>query len=210
MNTTKFLSIAALSAALALTAACSSETATTNKPVTNSAEANIVNKAPDTANADAAHKTEDEIPASVKAAFPDAQNFTKQHKDIPAEKITAIEKSTGGKVPDTDHHSYSAFAAKDGKRTQLGAATVVKAGGKDVLIVYESKNGMPTIREVRADGVSEEFTKQFAGKNHDTPIKFGAGIKANGADAALAKAFAEAVQIDVLTMEALYGAAHSH
>jgi hypothetical protein len=69
---------------------------------------------------------------------------------------------------------------------------------------------MPTIREVRVESVSKEFLKQFAGKNHDAKIKFGEDIKANGADESAAKAITEAVRIDVLTMEALYGTAHSH
>ncbi len=210
MKKRTIITIIALGSALGLASACATEKATNTAAPANST--NAVNKTTNTAaaNTNAAHKSDEEIPASVKAAFPDAENFTKQHKDIPADKITGIEKDTGGKVPDKDHHSYLAFATKDGKRTQLGAVTIVKAGGKDVVIIYESKNGMPTIKEVRADGVSGDFLKQFNGKNHDTKIKFGEGIKANGADEAAAKAIADAVQIDVLTMEALYGAAHSH
>lgn len=210
MKKTTILSAAALAAALGLASACASETTNTTTNTAAPNTANAVNKAADTSNANAAHKSDDEIPASVKAAFPDAENFTKQHKDIPADKIAQIEKDTGGKVPDKDHHSYLAFAMKDGKRTQLGAASVVKAAGKDVVIVYESKNGMPTVREVRAEGVSDEFLKQFVGKNHDAKVKFGEDIKANGADEAAAKAITEAVRIDLLTMEALYGSAHSH
>ncbi len=208
MKNFRILSVLALSVFVGLAAACSSEQST---PATNTAAVNAVNKTENTNNTNPAHKTDEEIPASVKAAFPDAQSFTKQHKDIPADKIAAIEKDTGGKVPEKDHHSYLAFATKDGKRTQLGAATVLKAGGKDVIIVYESKNGMPTVKEVRAEGISDEFLKQFNGKNHDAPIKFGEDIKAaGGVDEETGKAIAQAVRIDVLTMEALFGSAHSH
>ena len=117
-------------------------------------------------------KTDDETPAAVKAVFTDAQSFTTQHKDVPADKIASIEKDTGGKVPDKDHHSYLAFATKDGKRTQIGAATIVKVGGKELVVIYDNKDGSPIIKEVRGDGLSSEFLKQFAGKGHDDKFTF--------------------------------------
>ncbi len=206
MKKLTFFAIGILSLEVGLSAACSSETnttTTTNKA--NTANQTAANNAP----ANVAKKDED-APASVKAVFPDAQSFTKQHKDIPADAIADIEKDTGGKVPDTDHHSYLAFATKDGKRTQVGAATVVKADGKDIVIVYENKDGMPVIKDVRADGVSADFLKQFAGKGHDDKFAVGGDVKANGVDEATAKAIAQAVRIDSLTMQTLYGAAHSH
>lgn len=206
MKKNTFLTVIVLAFAALLAGACSSPASNTTTTTNQTApqNANTANNSVTTT------KTDEDVPASVKAVFPDAQSFTKQHKDIPAEKIAAIEKNTGGKVPDKDHHSYLAFATRDGKRTQIGAATVVKADGKEIVIIYESKNGMPTVKEVRADGVAKEFLAQFAGKNHDTPIKFGEDIKANGADEAMAKSITQAVRIDVLTMEALYGAEHTH
>mgnify|MGYP001605037332 CR=1 FL=1 len=203
-----FFAIIGLTTIVGLAGACSSGSTppTTTNTTTNQATTNTAKPT----NAANTAKTDDETPAAVKAVFTDAQSFTTQHKDVPADKIASIEKDTGGKVPDKDHHSYLAFATKDGKRTQIGAATLVKADGKEIIIIYESKNGMPTIKEVRADGVAKEFLAQFAGKNHDTKIKFGEDIKANGADEATAKSITQAVRIDVLTMEALYGSAHSH
>ena len=197
------LSIIVLSFVAVFAAACSSGSTPTTTTNNNQTTAN-------TANNTAPAKTDEDAPASVKAVFPDAQSFTKQHKDIPKDAIAAIEKDTGGKVPDTDHHSYLAFATKDGKRTQIGAATIVKANGKDVVIVYENKDGMPTIKDVRTDGISADFLKQFTGKGHDDKFAVGADLKANGVDEATAKAIAIAVRIDSLTMQNLYGAAHSH
>ena len=187
--------------------ACSSGSAPANSAGTN--------RAPNTANAghsnSAPAKTEDETPAVVKAALPDAQSFTTQHKDVPQDAMAEIEKDTGAKVPATDHHSYLAFSTAGGKRTQIGAATVVKAGGKDIVIIYENKAGSPAIKEVRAEGVSPDFLKQFAGKGHDDVFSVGNDIKvAGGVDDATAKAIAQAVRVDSLTMQALYGAAHSH
>lgn len=211
MKKITLLSFTALSLLIGLAAACSSgsntttNTTTANTTTVNQAKTNAAN----TANS-APPKTEDETPASVKAAFPDAQSFTKQHKDIPKDAIADIEKDTGAKVPDTDHHSYLAFSTTGGARKQIGAATIVKAGGKEMVVVYESKEGSPFIKEVRADGIAPDFLKQFAGKGHDDKFTFGSQIKANGVDDATAKAIASAIAVDVMTMQNLYGAAHTH
>lgn len=152
----------------------------------------------------------DETPALVKAALPGAQSFTVQHKDIPPAAIAQIEKDSGARVPDKDHHSYLAFSTTGGTRKQIGAATLVKASGRDVVVVYESKDGIPMIKEVRAEAVPAGFLAQFAGKGHDNEFVLGSDIKASGADEATAKAITEAVRVDAMTMQALYGKAHSH
>lgn len=212
------LTITGLGLLAGLAGACSSastppaNTATANANRTaNTTTAATTNAANGTANnASHGNTATDETPASVKAAFPGAQSFTAQHKDVPASAVAEIEKNTGGKVPAKDHHSYLAFSTTGGKRTQIGAATVVKAAGKDVVIVYENKNGSPAIKEVRSEGVPASFLAQFAGKGHDDDLLIGADLKANGADEAMAKAIAEAVRIDQATMQALYGTAHDH
>ncbi len=199
--------IAGLGLFAGLAGACSSGSAPANNAGVNRTAATANTGTANTA----APKADDETPAAVKAALPDAQSFTVQHKDVPKDAMDSIEKDAGAKVPATDHHSYLAFSTTGGKRTQVGAATVVKAGGKDVVIIYDSKDGSPTIREVRAEGVSPEFLKQFAGKGHDDIFSVGNDIKVSGGvDDATAKAVAQAVRIDSMTMQALYGAAHSH
>ena len=203
-----FLAIIGLITIVGLAGACSSgSTPTTTTNTTNNQATTNTAKPTNTANT---AKTDDETPATIKAVFTDAQSFTTQHKDVPADKIASIEKDTGGKVPHKDHHSYLAFATKDGKRTQIGAATIVKAGGKELVIVYDSKDGSPIIKEVRGEGLSAEFLKQFAGKGHDDKFTFGTTFKANGVDEATAKTITSAIAVDVLTMQALYGSAHSH
>ena len=197
------LTLVTLSLAIGLAAACSTATNAPNtdqtKTTTNATNTNA-----------AVPKKDEDTPASVKAAFPDAQSFTKQHKDIPKDAIADIEKDSGGKLPDTDHHSYLAFKTDGGTRKQIGAATVVQANGKEFVVVYENKNGSPFIKEVRGEGVPAPFLAQFAGKGHDDKFKIGADLKANGIDEATAKAIALAIQIDALTMQNLYGAAHAH
>ena len=203
----QILILSAIAFGLSFASACSSatETTTANKTATtNTTAANTA--ATNTANANKA----DETPAAIKAVFPDAQSFTTQHKDVPADKIATIEKDTSSKVPDKDHHSYLAFSTAGGARKQIGAATVVKADGRDVIIVYDNKDGSPVIKEIRAEGVPAPFLAQFAGKGHDDDLLLGADIKASGANEAQAKAITEAVRVDVLTMQALYGAEHKH
>lgn len=209
----QFLILSALAAGLAFTAACSSapETATTNRTAnTNTAVANTATTS-NAANTTHAGTTKaDETPAAVKAVFPDTQSITTQHKDVSDAQTASIEKDTGSKVPAKDHHSYLAFSTTGGARKQIGAATIVKAEGRDVVIVYDSKEGSPVIKEIRAEGVPAAFLAQFAGKGHDDDLLLGADIKASSAGDAQAKAITEAVRVDVLTMQALYGAAHKH
>ena len=151
-----------------------------------------------------------DTPSSVRAVFPDAQSITTQHKDISASQVAEIEKETGSKIADTDHHSYLAFATSDGTRKQIGAATVVKASGKDLVVVYESRNGVPYIREVRAEGMPQSFLDQFKGMGHDDKFQVGGDLKASGADDATARAVAAAVRQDSVIMQTLYGGKHSH
>lgn len=216
MKNLKILIIIGISSLAALGAACSSagtNTATAPNTTTASAPAKNTTIAANSSAANAAMPAEkpgEETPASVKAAFPDAQSFTKQHKDMTPAQIASIEKETNAKTPDTDHHSYLAFSTAGGARKQIGAATVVEAKGKEIVIVYENKEGRPFVKEIRADGVPAAFLSQFVGKNHDDKFQVGADLKANGVDDGLAKAIAEAVRVDALTMQTLYGAADKH
>ncbi len=207
MKLLTLISTFAIASGIAITSACSSGTTNPNTPTVNDAKAATNNAL---ANTQAVPNKEEDAPASVKAAFPDAQSFTKQHKDIPKDAIADMEKDTGGKVPDTDHHSYLAFSTTGGARKQIGAATVVTASGKELVIVYENKGGSPYIKEVRVDGVPAAFLAQFAGKGHDDEFSVGSEIKLNGVDEATAKAIALAIRIDAVTMQTLYGSAHSH
>lgn len=213
----KLMILTIIAASAALSAACSGANSNTAAPTTGNAavNANQTATAATTANSNHAANTAattggDETPAAVKAAFPAAQSFTVQHKDISPSAQTQIEKDAGAKVPDKDHHSYLAFSNEGGTRKQIGAATVVKASGKDVVVIYESKDGMPTIKEVRAEGVPAAFLQQFAGKGHDNEIVVGSDIKTGGADEATARAITEAVRVDAMTMQTLYGKTHTH
>jgi hypothetical protein len=197
-----FAIVVALSLASLFATACSSGNDTTaNKP------ANNVSSASPAAPAKAGS---DDIPASIRAAFPDAQSITKQHKDLTPAQIAEIEKEAGSKLDDTDHHSYLAFSTTGGARKQIGAATVVEANGKQMVVVYESRNGLPFIKEVRANGVAQAFLDQFKGKGHDDKFQIGQDLKAQGVDAATAKEAAEAIHRDIMTMETLYGSEHTH
>lgn len=201
-----FIFVTAITASL-LSLACSS--GTTN-PTANTAAANKAPANSTAANNAAAPAKADEIPASVKAALPGAQTFTAMHKELSDAQIASIEKDTGGKVSEKDHHSYPGFSTANGTKTQIGSVTIVKAAGKEIIVIYENKEGSPSIKEIKAEGVPAGFLSQFAGKGHDDDLLLGADIKANGAKDDLAKAITDAVRIDVLSMQALYGKAHAH
>lgn len=203
----KTLIFVTLIAASLLSLACSSGTTT---PAANTATANKASANSTTANNAAAPAKTDEIPASVKAALPGAQTFTAMHKELTDAQIASIEKDTGGKVSEKDHHSYPGFSTANGTKTQIGAVTIVKAAGKEIIVIYENKEGSPSIKEIKAEGVPAGFLSQFAGKGHDDDLLLGADIKAHGAKDDLAKAITDAVRIDVLSMQALYGKAHAH
>ena len=193
----KKLVILVLSSSLAaFAAACStSENANTTTPATNTAPPTTAPKS----------AIGEDVPANVRAAFPDAQSITKQHKDLSSAQIAAIEKTAGSKVPDTDHHSFVAYSTTGGARKQIGAATVVEAGGMKMVVVYESRNNQPYIKEVRAEGLAPAFLDQFKGKGADDKFQIGQDLKAQGVADATAKAIATSIHIDIVTMRTLYG-----
>jgi len=193
-------------ATLAFGAACSNAGNTnsnTASPATNTGGGN-------TATAHTSGTTGDDVPAIVRAALTDATSVTTQHKDLSASQVSTIERETNTKIKDTDHHSYLGFSTGNGARKQTGAATVVEANGKQMVIVYESRNGIPYIKEVRAEGMPQAFLDQFKGKGHDDKFQIGLDIKANGADDQTARAAADAIRQDAVIMQTLYGGAHSH
>ncbi len=158
----------------------------------------------------------DEAPAAVKAAFPDAQSIAKQHKDLTAGQIAAIEKESGAKLGDTDFHNYVAYGTKDGKRAQLGAATVVDVQGAgepvQLVVVYTNDIAIKNVSPVKGSGdfVSPAFLGQFTGKDHDEKFHVGEDLKYGGSNKAAAEAVAHALKRDILAMQTLYGKAHGH
>lgn len=204
----KILLFVAVIAASLVLLACSGGTTTPN----GNTAATGANKAP--ANPTAANRAApakaDDIPASVKAALPAAQTFSALHKELTDAQIASIEKDTGGKLSEKDHHSYPGFSTVDGAKTQIGSVSIVKAAGKEIIVVYENKEGSPSIKEIKVEGVPAGFLSQFAGKGHDNALLLGADIKANGAKDDMAKAITDAVRIDLLTMQTLYGKSHAH
>lgn len=152
----------------------------------------------------------DEIPAAVRAALSGADSFTVDHKEMTPAQIGTIEKAAGSKISETDHHAYLGFSSAGGPRKQVGAAGLVTVGERKLVIVFENRNGMPTIASVGGDGLPSPFLAQFAGLGHDNPIQIGKDVKPLGATDAEAKAITDAIRLEVQTMQALYGAAHSH
>lgn len=165
--------------------------------------------------AGAQHATTGEIPAAVKEAvkesFPKAQSITPQHKDLTDAQAASIEKESGMKLADKDRDSYLVFADEGGTRKQIGVATVVKAQGREIVIIYGSEKGEPVIKDAHGEsgGVPHAFLDQFKGKGHDDKLRLGQDIKPQGIDEALALALTDAIRLDVVTMQTLYGAPHA-
>lgn len=197
-----------------LAAACSSGNSASSASSSDAASSRSASATPaaaaSAANSDTAKQ--DDIPAAVRGAFPNAQAITKQHKDLTNAQATSIEKRSGVKLEDRDHHSYLAFATESGMRKQIGAAAVVNAQGRELVIVYGSEKGSPVINEVHGEsgGIPHTFLDQFKGKGHDDKLRLGQDIKAQGVGESLARAVSDAIRRDVVTMQTLYGAAHSH
>ena len=153
------------------------------------------------------------IPDSVKAVFSGAETITLQHRDLSPADITAIEKASGAAWSgDKDVHVYLAIGTTQGKRAQLGAATVVEnvAGAGDLTIAYDNDLKVTKVIAGRqsGDATSPAFLGQFAGKGHDDPIKLGQDIRYSGTNRASATAITDAVRRVTATMQHLYGKAH--
>jgi hypothetical protein len=165
--------------------------------------------------ADTQHPATSEVPAAVKEAvkesLPKAQSITPQHKDLTDAQAASVEKESGMKLADKDHDSYLVSADEGGTRKQIGVATVVKAQGRAIVIVYGVEKGEPVINDAHGESgwISHAFLDQFKGKGHDDKLRLGQDIKAQGVDEALARAITDVIRLDVVTMQTLYGAAHA-
>lgn len=154
-----------------------------------------------------------EVPTEAKAAFPEAQTVTAQHKELTSEQIASIEKKSGAKLSGEDFHS---FVAHDSSRKQLGLATLtdVEGSGSTVrlLVVYTNDLKVKKVTPVEGSGdvVSLAFLGQFAGKDHDQPFHVGEDVEYGGKNRVAAEAVAHALKRDVLAMQALYGKTHGH
>jgi hypothetical protein len=160
--------------------------------------------------------SKDEIPADVKALFPDAQSIAMLHKDFNAGHVASVEKDYGLRLKETDYHTYVAYKTDGGKRSQIGAATVVDVEGAgepiQMAVAYSNDIVIKNIKPLKgsSDVASAAFLNQFIGKNHDEPFQVGKDIKYQGNNKAAAEAVALAVKRDILSMQTLYGKAHTH
>lgn len=152
----------------------------------------------------------------VKAAFPEAESIKMRHKDLNASHVAQTEKIYGVKLVESDFHTYVAYGTQNGKRAQLGAATVVDVAGTEgpvqLVVVYSNDIVIKKVIPVKGSGdlVAPAFLDQFAGKNHDEKFEFGKEIKYQGKNTTGAQAITEAIKKDILSLQALYGKAHAH
>jgi hypothetical protein len=192
--------ISVLSLGVAFWGACATEKRET------SSNANLRNVTAVNANL----STTNDVPAEVRAALAGAQTVVAKRKELSAAQVAEVERESGAKLESAAHTTYLGYALSGGVRKQVGAATVLEVEGKRLVVVYESRNGLPYIKEVRAADLPLAFLTQFQGKGHDDPLQLGRDVQAHGVDERLARAITDAIRRDTLIMQALYGAPHTH
>ncbi|CDM64279.1 hypothetical protein [Pyrinomonas methylaliphatogenes] len=192
--------ISVLSLGVAFWSACATEKRKT------SSNANLRNVAAVNANL----STTNDVPAEVRAALAGAQTVVAERKELSAAQAAEVERESGAKLESAAHTTYLGYALSGGVRKQVGAATVLEVEGQRLVVVYESRNGLPYIKEVRAADLPLAFLTQFQGKGHDDPLQLGRDVQAHGMDERLARAITDAIRRDTRIMQALYGAPHTH
>lgn len=195
--------ISVLSLGVAFWGACATEKRET------SSNANLRNVTAVNANLSTTNATND-VPVEVRAALADAQTVVAERKELSAAQVAEVERESGAKLESAAHTTYLGYALSGGVRKQVGAATVLEVEGKRLVVVYESRNGLPYIKEVRAADLPLAFLTQFQGKGHDDPLQLGRDVQAHGVDERLARAITDAIRRDTRIMQALYGAPHAH
>lgn len=201
------LAVAAIAAACSKPASENLSNAPAKTPNKNEQAAANLNKNP------AGEAQQEEVPAQVKAAFPEAQSVSLQHKDLTSGQISSIEKEAGAKLADSDFHS---FVAHDSSHKQIGSATLTEVEGAgepaQLLVVYTNDVTINKVTPLKGSGdvVSPSFLDQFVGLDHHSVFHVGDDLKYDGANKDAAQAVAHAVKRDVLAMQALYGKKHGH
>ena len=156
---------------------------------------------------------EQTTPESVRKSFPSAQTFTRQHHDLQGADIFAIEKASGTAwAGHKDFHTYFAIGTTNGRRAQLGAATIMEnvGGAGDLTIAYDNDLKITKIATSKTGTIttSRGFLNQFIGKGHDDPITLGKDIKYPGSDRVTAIAITLAVKRATHAMQHFYGGTH--
>lgn len=151
------------------------------------------------------------VPEQVKKYFKDG-DVELVHKFLSPEQIKNIQKYSGIK-PENYFHTFIATGKKNGKKTQLGAGTLVKINdkkGTEFVIIYDNSIVIKDILPIKNTEGIKDFLYQFKGKNHDQDFTIGKDLKYSGKDLDLAKKVAQNIKVDILTVQSLWGKAHSH
>lgn len=192
--------------ALSGLAACSTQPSDPNQ----SEGASKQEPAPDPGKTIPATGREVEIPMPISSAFPDAL-ITKQHSELTESQLAAIEQKSGSKLNETDFDAFIAYGKEGDKDTRLGAASVVDVTGlgepTQLVVIYTNDLVIKEVTLVKgtSDVASRAFLVQFAGKNSDQPFQVGKDVKYNGKNTEDAKALTQALKLDLLTMQAIFG-----
>lgn len=134
------------------------------------------------------------------------------HRFLTQNQMKDIEKYSGVK-PENYFHTFIAISDKNGKKSQLGAGTLVKVKDKkdiEIGLIYDNKLNIKDIIPIKNSNDLKIFLNQFKGKNHDSKFTIGKDLKYSGKETKLVQKIAKAIQVDSLTVQELWGKAHSH
>lgn len=151
------------------------------------------------------------VPDQVKKYFKDGE-VELVHKFLTPEQMKNIEKDSGVK-PEGYFHTFIAIGKKNGKKTQLGAGTLVKIDGKkpiEFAVIYNNKLVIKDILPIKNTEAIKYFLSEFKGKDHDQAFSVGKDLKYSGKDLDLAKKVAQSIKLDIITVQTLWGKSHSH
>jgi hypothetical protein len=144
-----------------------------------------------------------EVPAFVRALFPEAEEVVKRHKQLTVAQAAEVERLSGSKLAERDFHSYVGYRAVSGQVQVLGAATVVDVPGEQLQMVVLYDRDLVRRKVVPVGGnngnLPSGFFAQFVGA--DT----GQQAAAQGTAGGTAAAAARALHRDLLAMRMLYG-----
>lgn len=134
------------------------------------------------------------------------------HKFLTVNQMNNVKKYSGVKT-DNYFHTFVAVGNNNGKKSQLGAGSLVKVEDTKEIefgIIYDNNLVIKDILPIKNANDLKPFLNQFKGKDHHSSFSIGKDLKYTGNNSKIASKIAQAVKVDVLTIQELWGKAHKH
>lgn len=155
------------------------------------------------------------IPTEIQSLFPDASSIILKEKLLSNRQMLSILQDTGIKPDSKKFYTYFAYRDNNGQNSQLGTATIIDIKTEkpmQFILIYNGKLLIKKIIPIKADEEfkSEIFLDQFINKDHHQGFMYGKDIKFDGSNKSDAEAVIQAIKINILSMQAIYGRPHHH